>query len=218
MALSIAAWSSCVVPAYWSDERLLVVELLLRDQVAGAQRPVTLEVEACVAQLGGIPHERRFRVVESNLKRARVDLREEVPFVDDLPLLEVHADEGPVDQGFHVHRRDRRHGAETFEPDGHVLLKHRRDGDGDGAVGLGSGCPGGGRRGDFGRVRVVVDGAPDETEAEHGKDPPARVSGLRARRVDDLFVRVRTRVRVHRHGLPSAVRSCARAVARLKSA
>jgi hypothetical protein len=59
-----------------ADERLLRVELLLRDSVLGQQVPIADDIDACVVELRLVAGQRALGLAQRRLEGARVDLRE----------------------------------------------------------------------------------------------------------------------------------------------
>ena len=94
------------------DQELLVGDLLLRDQVLPAERLIPLEIGFGLFQKTLVVCEGPLGRVQGGLIGARIDLREEVAFLNDLALLEADRQQLPVDLGLHGDRRERRHGSQ----------------------------------------------------------------------------------------------------------
>ncbi len=84
-----------------ADERLLRVDLLLRDRVLGKQRAIALEIDLRVLEQRLVLRHLPLRLPELDLERPRVDLGQQVAGLHDLALLERDLHELPVDARFH---------------------------------------------------------------------------------------------------------------------
>ena len=74
MAFSIVAWSFWHGPGQLRDQRPLVVDLLLRQEVLPADRLVAIEVALGAVELRLVAGQRRLPLVQQDLERARIDL------------------------------------------------------------------------------------------------------------------------------------------------
>ncbi len=112
--------------------RLLVVELLLRDEPLSGERLVASERDAPVLELCHVPREGGLGLVQSDRERTRVDLGEHVALLDGLALLEEHLVEPAVDLAPHGDRGERQRVAQAIQVERHVARlcggKHDRDG------------------------------------------------------------------------------------------
>ncbi len=77
----------------------------------------TRQILASLVEQSLIVDELTLELGLRQLERARVDLREEVAFLDRLPFLEAHFEQLTVDLGLHRHGRDRRYRAEGSHDD-----------------------------------------------------------------------------------------------------
>jgi hypothetical protein len=100
------------------------VELLPRDGRDGFLG--TLELELRVLQQRLVPGELTFCLAQLDLERARVDLREQLTFVDELTVGEVDLVELTVHAGADRDRVVRGDGAEAGEINRHVAPRRRR--------------------------------------------------------------------------------------------
>jgi len=161
--------------------RSLRVELLPGQNPLCDEILVAIEVELRVLQrgliFGGLP----FRLGELHLERPRIELGEQVTFVDDLTFRERHLGELSIDAASHRHRIQRRGRANAGQVDAHVAAPRRRrdDGDAAGAIGLGL----------TRRLRLTlrrarnerIDGADDDATHDRPR-PPTADSGRASRR------------------------------------
>jgi len=86
------------------DEGRLRVELLRRDRVLRDELPVPREIELRIRQRRLILGELALRLFERGLIRPRVDLREEIALLDDLPFLKPNLLQLAGDLRLHRHR------------------------------------------------------------------------------------------------------------------
>ncbi len=105
-----------------SGQRRLIVDLLLRDELARAQIAIALEVDLRVVELRAIARQRALGLMELRGERPRIDLRQQIALVNELALGEVDLVEPAVDLRAHRHLLPGGDGAEPFEPDRHVSL------------------------------------------------------------------------------------------------
>src|SRR5262249_47636965 len=105
------------------------VDLLLRDEISGAELAEAIEIQARVTELRGIPEKRGLGLVQLNREWAWVDLREKVALLHVLPLAENDLVEPPVDLALHGYGRERQWFAESLEIDRHIVLDDSGDGD-----------------------------------------------------------------------------------------
>ena len=75
-----------------ADLSLLGVHLLLGDYTFSVEQFETLEIGFRVFALGLIFCQRAFGLLQNYLKRSRINLREHITLVNELPFLEGHAD------------------------------------------------------------------------------------------------------------------------------
>ena len=110
------------------DGSLLIVALLDRGGILFDELGVALEVELSIFEVDLVVSQRRLRLVELRLIGARIDLGEQIAFLDELTFLEVDTDQQSRDlaaNGCGVQWSDR---AEASQNDWHVvLLDGRRD-------------------------------------------------------------------------------------------
>ena len=109
------------------DRGAIVVDLLLRDEPLPRELAVTHERDLRVALRRDVLRALRGRLLLLDLERARVDERERVALLHELPLAVEHLVEAPVDERLDGHGVERRHRAEALDDDGHVLLLDARD-------------------------------------------------------------------------------------------
>ncbi len=111
-----------------------------------------------------------FVLLFQDLIRPRIDLRQEVAFLDQLAFGECDIGELAVDLGLHGHRRDRRHGAERVDDFADVAGPDRR-----GADGLQRALreTSAGRRG-FQPMHSLIDGNREQDSNQADADPKAR--------------------------------------------
>ena len=180
------------VPAQLVDQRALVVDLLLRQEVLPAHRLVAGEIPLGAVQLGLVAGQRRLPLVQQDLERAGIDLGQHLALLDRLPLAEDDPVQAAVDLRADVDGLVCRDRSQPFQVDGHVTLDGRRQQGRDGAIASRWPLAAAGRRSR--RALVPLAAAAGE------QTPPAR---SRATSVSSV---------------PHAVSSCARALARLKRA
>src|SRR5260370_34752723 len=73
------------------NQRCLSVKLLLRDDSFFKQKFESFEIYFCVSALRLIFRELPQRLRKLDLERTRIDLREQISFVNELPFLECNA-------------------------------------------------------------------------------------------------------------------------------
>ena len=108
------------------DQCLLVVDLLLRDEIALPQLRVAVEIQLVVLHLRLVAEEGGLALMELNLVGPLVDDRDDLALLHRLALGEGHAVEATVDLGLHRHGVERRDGAEALDPDGDVFARGDR--------------------------------------------------------------------------------------------
>ena len=119
------------------QEPLGVVTLLIEDPLVD-QVLVTLEDESRVGELGVVLRLFRDGLVQRGLERARVDLREQLPFLHVLALGERHLVELSVDAGLHRHGVVSLHGSQPVQVNRDIFLLDLPGDDGHGHVRIGS--------------------------------------------------------------------------------
>jgi len=112
-----------------AHQRLLRVDLLLRDRVLCEQCPITLKVDLRIAEQRLVLRHLALRLLEHHLEGARIDLGEHVAGFDDLSFGERDPHQLPIHAGPHGDRIARRHRAECIEVDVDAPLTggHRND-------------------------------------------------------------------------------------------
>jgi hypothetical protein len=176
-----------------AHQRLLRVDLLLRNRILCEQRAIALDVDAGVLEQRLVAPPLSGGERQLHLERSGVDLRQEVARLHHLALFEHHlhqlaVDAAPDDDGI-----DGRHGAEREEVDVERARAHGRGDDRRGTLRrIALGAPlGGARPGRLGggrRPRGVPDARRDRGDHEQcERDPPPlarrRCRGVRRRRV-----------------------------------
>ena len=104
------------------DGGLLVVTRLDRDGILLDQLVVALEVDLSIFKMDLVVSQRRLRLIELRLKGARIDLAEQVAFLDELALLEVHADQQSRDLALNRRGIEGCDRAKPGQHDWHVAL------------------------------------------------------------------------------------------------
>ncbi len=106
--------------------------LLLRNAARRNQCCIALQVQFCVAQLRLVTEQLGLHLLELSLKWAGVDLDQQVPLLDVLPLLKVHLHDLPIDPTLDVGSVEGRDRAQAGQVNRHVLPLHLcgRHGDG----------------------------------------------------------------------------------------
>ncbi len=79
------------------DQRALVVDLLLGQEVLPAHRDVAIEIALGAVELRLIARQRRLTLVQQDLERPRIDLGDDLVVLDRLPLAEDDLVEPSVD-------------------------------------------------------------------------------------------------------------------------
>ena len=162
-----------------AHERRLRVDLLLRDRVLLEQRAVALEVELRVLEQRVVARQLSLGLRELHLERARIDLGEQLAFLDDLALLEQHPHELPVDAAAHRDGPQRRDRAERIEIDVDVGRARRRRDHRCPRRTAGTARPaGGGRRRGIGHGRELPVGEvpADREQDDHERPEPGAAS------------------------------------------
>ena len=113
-----------------AHERLLRVDLLLRNRILREQRAIALDVDARVFEQRLVARQLSAGERELHLEGTRIDLGEEIALLHHLALLEgdlhqLAVDAAPDDDGV-----QRRHRAEREQVDVERALAHRRGDDG----------------------------------------------------------------------------------------
>ena len=111
------------------DHPHLVFSLLPRDRILLHQGVVTLKVRARLIEKSLIVTQLPFVLFFQHLIGTRVDLGEEVAFLNHLPFLEGDLGQIAVQLRFHDHIGDGRHGAERVADDLDVAARDGRDPD-----------------------------------------------------------------------------------------
>ena len=104
------------------DDVDLILVLLARDRILLGQLLVARQVDLRLRQQALIAGQLAFELGLLELVGPRVDLRQEIAFLDDLPFGESHVDELAVDLGLHGDGCDRCHGAERVDDDADIAL------------------------------------------------------------------------------------------------
>ena len=104
------------------DDVDLILVLLARDRILLGQFLVARHVDLRLRKQALIAGQLAFELGLLKLVGPRVDLREEIAFLDHLPFGESHFGELAVDLGLHGDGRDRRHGAERVDDDANIAL------------------------------------------------------------------------------------------------
>jgi hypothetical protein len=102
-----------------ADERFLRVELPSGDRALRSEPAIALEVDARVLEQGLVPRHLSLGLRELDLKRARVDLGQEVAAANELSLREEDLRQLTVHAGSHRDGAERRDGPEPGEIDSH---------------------------------------------------------------------------------------------------
>lgn len=114
------------------DRRLLRVELLPRNGILLGESGVAHKVELRVLEIRLVLRLFRDCLIERRLIRARIDLNENVAFLDHLALFEVDLDDLAIDSASHKNGLVRFDDAEPVQIDWEIGFFRLRDGDGDG--------------------------------------------------------------------------------------
>ncbi len=96
-----------------SHQRLLGVELLLRNRVLLHQRLVSIQIEVRVLEQRLIVDQLSFGLLQLHFIRPRIDLHQQVALMNDLPLFELHFHELPVHPALHRDGVDGRYRAQA---------------------------------------------------------------------------------------------------------
>ncbi len=115
------------MPFVLTHERRLRIDLLARNRILREQRLIALQVQTRGLQQRFVAGERALGVVERDLIRTRVDLREQVALLDHLAFLEIDVLQDAAQLRQNGHARERRDGAERGQHDRHFALRRRRD-------------------------------------------------------------------------------------------
>jgi hypothetical protein len=111
------------------DLRGLGVELLAGEDLLLVKRAVPVEIDLGVPESGLVAGELAFRLLDLDLEGARIDLGEDLPFLDVLPFLEADADQLSVHAALHgggLEGGDRSQAAQVY---GHVAGPGRHGSD-----------------------------------------------------------------------------------------
>ena len=126
------AWLSCSLrvvdlafvdldhPLVLPHQGPLGIDLLARDRILLEQGFVAPEVDARVLQLGAIARQLALGLGQLHLQLARVDLGQQLAFLDEVALLEVHPLQQPRNPGLDRRRLRRHHRAQGIDDDRHV--------------------------------------------------------------------------------------------------
>ena len=87
-----------------SDKRVLRVELLLGGEILLGERRVSGEIELGVGEVGLVLRFLGDRLIESGLKRPRIDFGEKIAFIDHLAFLEADLVDLAIDARTHRYR------------------------------------------------------------------------------------------------------------------
>jgi hypothetical protein len=108
---------------------LLIVEILPCDDILRVQFLVPLELALRVDQACAVARHLAFGLGELDLEGARIDLREQIAFLDHLPFLEEHVHQLAIDPGVHGDGLERRDRADLGEIQVEVAALGSRRGD-----------------------------------------------------------------------------------------
>ena len=136
-ALSMSARSTLICACSCSDQRALRVQHLLAGQILRRQLHVALQIALGAVQLRAVLRFGADRLIERRLQRPRIDLRQQLAFLDHLALDEGHALQLPVDTRSDLGGVEGLHVAEALQIYRHVAARRQRDFDRDRVVGLG---------------------------------------------------------------------------------
>ena len=117
------------MPSYCCDQIGLIVGLLMRDRILRHQSLIALEVGLRLRQQPLIVGELAFGLGLGDFIGARVDLRQEVALVDQLPFGESDVGQLAADLGLHGDGGERGHGAERVDHDADIARRDRRRAD-----------------------------------------------------------------------------------------
>jgi len=106
-------------------QRLLGIELLLRDRILGPQPAVPLHIEPGVLEERLVAHHLSLGLGQLHLEGPRVDLGQQLAALDELALPEQDLHQLAVDAALDGDGVERRDGAEAVEVDGDVPLSRR---------------------------------------------------------------------------------------------
>ena len=112
------------------DQRRLGVQRLARQAVLRHQLAVAGQIKLRVLQQGLVMRQRALGLLLRHLVGARIDLRQEIALLHDLPFGERHIRQLAVDLRLDGHRLQRRHRAELAEHDPDVARPDRGRADG----------------------------------------------------------------------------------------
>ena len=104
------------------NRRLLIVYLLNRREIALREGLIPLQVEGCTLHLRSVLIPLGHRLIKGCLIGTRINLGDDVAFVDLLPLVCRQRDERPVHLRADLHHVERLHSAEPLQVNRHVLL------------------------------------------------------------------------------------------------
>ncbi len=165
-----------------ADQGLLRVHLLLCDRVLCVQRPVALDVDACIREQRLVARHLAFELRELRLVGARVDLGKEISLLHHLPFPEQYPHQLAVHPAAHGHRLERRHRAQAVQVDVDVAGPCRRGDDRSRAIGV-EAAPAGRALLRVTRLQQVYR-EPRRGEEQHGDDHPgAAPRAPRARKI-----------------------------------
>ena len=97
------------------NQKSLVDDLLLGDAVLAAQRLEPGEIRLGLLKKPGVVGELPFCQIKRRLEGSRIDLRQKVALVDELPFLEANLHQLPVNLGLNGDRGERRDSSEAHE-------------------------------------------------------------------------------------------------------
>jgi hypothetical protein len=107
-------------PLELAHGRGLRIDVLLRDQVLGQQSAIAIQRDLGAAELGQVARELTVDLVERDLERARIDLRERLGARDRLTFFIKYLGHDALDLRVDRRHGERRHGAERFEPNRNI--------------------------------------------------------------------------------------------------
>ena len=122
----MAAWSILTVPSNWPTSAACVSTCCWAMNSCATQVAIAHEVELRVLELRRVARQLPFGLRQLHLERPRIDFRQQVALVHELPFLKRHLDQLPVDAAPHRHRVEGGHRAEPGQVHRHVALPHRR--------------------------------------------------------------------------------------------